>query len=161
MSVAGDVLADSLKRSMLVHALTKHLNPQCQRMKMEKEDFAILQKYEWGKSRQAHEIDPSFMAQVKDAVHRSLFPSRTAAWNPTTGWFMMWETTILVCLFYTAIVTPFSVAFLHDTDIDETSSVLSGFNLFIDVCFICDIIIKFNVRASAPSTLSFKPNSRT
>lgn len=58
--------------------------------------------------------------------------------KPDTKAMQNWDLVILACLFFTATITPYEVAFM-ETEINFMFFV----NRFVDACFLCDMVKEF------------------
>eukprot|EP00401_Gymnodinium_catenatum_P000993 CAMPEP_0117621248 /NCGR_PEP_ID=MMETSP0784-20121206/87539_1 /TAXON_ID=39447 /ORGANISM="" /LENGTH=773 /DNA_ID=CAMNT_0005425173 /DNA_START=167 /DNA_END=2490 /DNA_ORIENTATION=- len=67
--------------------------------------------------------------------------SRTFLIDPNSGYMKVWDVVIVLALVFTALVTPFEIAFLK-----PSFDFLYGFNRFLDLCFLKDMLMQFSLK---------------
>ena len=87
---------------------------------------------------------PSCVADMKSSLEVLLYDPkvdpRHAKWviDPQRPMIMLWDQLVGLLLVYTAIVTPYEVAFL-----EPYVGVLFVLNRFVDLCFLADLVMNF------------------
>lgn len=81
--------------------------------------------------------------------------------DPAWKSMVYWDGTMMALLIFTAVVTPYEVCFLSQEDVERDAPALGLFNLLVNLCFACDMIVQFMLKFEDPLTETFVKDHRT
>eukprot|EP00931_Biecheleriopsis_adriatica_P107498 TRINITY_DN8183_c0_g1_i5.p1 TRINITY_DN8183_c0_g1~~TRINITY_DN8183_c0_g1_i5.p1 ORF type:complete len:944 (+),score=150.79 TRINITY_DN8183_c0_g1_i5:57-2888(+) len=98
-------------------------------------DFAELTAQKYGKGVSWQELP---VVDQVDMVREAL-KARVYVIDPQSNYMKMWDIIVVLCLIFTALVTPYEIAFLKPGD----SMAVTVLNRLVDITFVKDMIMQF------------------